>query len=160
VAGLVVITPAYDPAELDDPPRLARWDALARGLREGGIEGFVAAYGAERLPDAWRETLVTVLRQRLAVHRDLGALADALEVVPRSRPFERLSDLADVTAPTIVVGDRDEPDPGHPLAIAERYASLIPGARLVVEEPGRSPIAWQGGRLSALIAEVAAEAQA
>ena len=45
VAGLVVITPAYDPAELDDPERLARWDALAAGLRSGGVEGFVAAYG-------------------------------------------------------------------------------------------------------------------
>jgi hypothetical protein len=37
------------------------------------------------------------------------------------------------------------------------YASLIPGARLVVEEPGKSPIAWQGGQLSKVIAEVAAE---
>jgi hypothetical protein len=35
---------------------------------------------------------------------------------------------------------------------------VIPGARLVVEEPGRSPIAWQGGRLSQVIAEVAAMA--
>jgi hypothetical protein len=30
---------------------------------------------------------------------------------------------------------------------------------LVVEEPGRSPIAWQGGQLSKLIAEVAAGAE-
>jgi hypothetical protein len=38
------------------------------------------------------------------------------------------------------------------------YASLIPGARLVVEEEGQSPIAWQGGQLSKVIASVAAEA--
>ena len=48
------------------------------------------------------------------------------------------------------MASRDEADPGHPLAVGERYAETIPGARLVVEEPGpaRSPLAWQGGRLS------------
>jgi hypothetical protein len=60
--------------------------------------------------------------------------------------------------PTVVVASRDEADPGHPLAVGERYAEAIPGARLVVEEPGppaRSPIAWQGGQLSRVIAELA-----
>jgi hypothetical protein len=56
-----------------------------------------------------------------------------------------------------VVADRDDADPGHPLAVGEAYAAAIPGARLVVEAPGESPIAWQGGRVSAIIAEVAAE---
>jgi hypothetical protein len=55
----------------------------------------------------------------------------------------------------VVVADRDAVDPGHPLAIGELYASLIPGARLVVEEEGKSPIAWQGGQLSKVIADVA-----
>src|SRR5687768_16550898 len=40
VAGLVVITPAFDPGEERD---FARWDALAAWLRDGGIVGFVAA---------------------------------------------------------------------------------------------------------------------
>src|SRR5437870_3817287 len=39
VGALVVITPGYDPAGSDDPERLARWDALADGLRRGGVEG-------------------------------------------------------------------------------------------------------------------------
>jgi hypothetical protein len=78
--------------------------------------------------------------------------------VPRSRPFGTLEDLDVIDAPTVVVADRDEPDPGHPLAVGEAYARAIPGARLVVEEEGRSPIAWQGAQLSRLIAEVAAEA--
>jgi hypothetical protein len=30
----------------------------------------------------------------------------------------------------------------------------------VLDEPGRSPVAWQGSQLSKLIAEVAAEADA
>jgi len=42
--------------------------------------------------------------------------------------------------------------------VGEAYAATIPGARLLVEDPGSSPLAWQGGRLSAIIAELAAEA--
>jgi len=158
VAGLVVITPAYDSETHLDEASLARWDALSDGLREGGVEGFIAAYGEPSADPAWRETLLTVLRQRIGAHEHPGAVADALRVVPRSRPFEHIEQLAAVAVPTVVVADRDEPDPGHPLAVGEAYAAAIPGARLVVEEPGSSPVAWQGGRLSALIAELAAEA--
>jgi pimeloyl-ACP methyl ester carboxylesterase len=157
VAGLVVVTPAYDPEGW--PGDLDRWDALSAGLRGGGVEGFVEAYGDEG-PERWRATLQTVLRQRLGAHEHQDAVADALHVVPRSRPFAARADLAAITAPTVVVADRDEPDPGHPLAVGELYASLIPGARLVVEEQGQSPIAWQGGQLSKVIASVAAEAAA
>ena len=53
-----------------------------------------------------------------------------------------------------VVASRDEADPGHPFATAERYAEAIPGARLESEEPGKSPLAWQGGQLSRVIAEL------
>jgi 3-oxoadipate enol-lactonase len=151
VGGLALITPAYDPDRFG--AGLERWDALARGLRERGIDGFVEAYGVERMPGAWRETVERVLRQRLAAHAHLDAVADALGEVPRSRPFERWQDLAAIAARTIVVGSRDEADPEHPLAVAEAYAAAIPGARLVVEEPGRSPIAWQGGQLSRLLLE-------
>jgi pimeloyl-ACP methyl ester carboxylesterase len=158
-AGLVVVTPAYDPDASARGDGLAHWDALAEGLRSGGVEGFVAAYGDPGVPEGWRETVVTVIRQRLGAHEHLDAVADALQAVPRSRPFERLDDLAAIAAPTVVVADRDEVDPGHPLAVGEAYARAIPGARLVVEEPGKSPIAWQGGQLSKVIAEVAAGAR-
>jgi pimeloyl-ACP methyl ester carboxylesterase len=149
LAGLVIVTPAHDP----EHPRadLEHWDALARGLREGGVEGFVAAYGIERLPAAWRGTVETVLRQRIAAHEHPLAVADALAAVPRSRPFESWSALRSLALPTIVVASRDEADPAHPLALARRYAHEIPGARLVIEEEGRSPIAWQGGQLSRLL---------
>ncbi len=158
VAGLVVITPAYDPETYLDADSIARWDALSDGLRGGGVEGFVAAYGEPSAEPAWRETLLTVLRQRIAAHEHPEAVADALRAVPRSRPFDRIGQLAQISAPTVVVADRDEPDPGHPLAVGEAYAATIPGARLLVEDPGSSPLAWQGGRLSAVIADLAAEA--
>jgi pimeloyl-ACP methyl ester carboxylesterase len=157
-AGLVVITPGYDPDTHDDPVRLARWDALADGLERGGVEGFLEAYGRPEVPEAWQETVVKVIRQRLSLHEHPGAVADALRAVPRSRPFGGLEELAGITAPVAVVASGDEADPGHPQALGEAYAAAIPGARLITDEPGRSPLAWQGSQLSKVIAEVAGEA--
>lgn len=158
VAGLVIITPAFSGTEDSDPQRLARWDALSDGLREGGVEGFVAAYGDPKVPERWRETVIKVIRQRLALHEHPDALADAIRAVPRSRPFGSLDELDAIEVPTVVVASSDEADPEHPLAVGEAYAEAIPGARLVTDEPGRSPVAWQGSQLSRLIAEVVAEA--
>jgi pimeloyl-ACP methyl ester carboxylesterase len=160
VAALVLITPAFDPAAAGSGRELARWDALAQGLREGGVEGFVRAYDLDSVPERWRETVATVLRQRLSAHEHPQALADALHAVPRSRPFEAFEQLGEIDVPALVVGSRDEADPGHPLATAERYAEAIPGARLLVEDAGPpvpSPIAWQGGALSRLIAGLSDE---
>jgi pimeloyl-ACP methyl ester carboxylesterase len=154
VGGLVVITPGYDPACVEDPDRLARWDALADGLEAGGIEGFLEAYGEPGVPERWRETVIKVIRQRLSLHEHPEAVAQALRVVPRSRPFGSLSDLGEISVPVTVVASGDEADPGHPEGLARRYAEAIPGARLLVDEPGASPLAWQGSQLSRVIAEV------
>jgi len=153
VAALALITPAHRP-ELH-PQGLAAWDALSRGLRDGGVEGFLRAYDLDRVPLRWRATLETATRQRLAAHEHPDAVADALARVPRSRPFEAFAQLRRIAVPTLLVGSRDEVDPGHPLVTAELYAAAIPGARLVVEDVGRPPLAWQGGQLSRLIAELA-----
>jgi pimeloyl-ACP methyl ester carboxylesterase len=152
-AALVLITPAFDP---DTPERgLDRWDALSRGLREGGVDGFIAAYGEPRVPDAFRDTIKTVLRQRLSAHEQPAAVADALRVVPRSHAFASWDALGSLSLPVTVVASRDEADPEHPYATGVRYAEAIPGARLVSEEEGKSPLAWQGGQLSRVIAETA-----
>jgi pimeloyl-ACP methyl ester carboxylesterase len=159
VAGLALITPAFDPSAPSDPAALARWDALAEGLRGGGVEGFVEAYDLGAVPGEWRDTVEKVLRQRLAAHEHPLAVADALEAVPRSRPFESFAELGSIAAPTIVVASRDAADPEHPLAISERFAEAIPAGRLVVEDAGppvRSPLAWQGGQLSRVLAELIA----
>jgi len=155
VAGLVVITPAFEPGDECLPDRLSRWDALSAGLRSGGVDGFLAAYGVPAVSPALQDTVQKVIRQRLALHEHPNAVADALRAVPRSRPFEHLEQLQAIAARTIVVASNDEADPGHPRAVGEAYARMIPGARLVTDEPGKSPIAWQGSQLSALIAEVA-----
>jgi pimeloyl-ACP methyl ester carboxylesterase len=158
VRGVVVITPAYEGGrEDDDPARLARWDALSDGLRTGGVDGFIAAYGEPDVPQRWRETVLKVIRQRLALHEHPDAVADALQIVPRSRPFGTLQDLAAIAVPAVVVASEDEADPGHPRAVGEAYAAAIPGCELITDEPGRSPTAWQGSQLSTVIAQLAAQ---
>ena len=153
VSGLVIMTPAYSP---ERDPGLERWDKLANGLRTGGVEGFVEAYGTPKSPERWHETIYKVLRQRLGAHEHPEAVADALRAVPRSRPFEAWSELAELALPAVVVASRDEADPEHPFAVGERYVEAIPGAELRTEDEGASPMAWQGSQLSAVIAELGA----
>lgn len=160
VAGLVVITPAYAGEESFSAARLERWDALAAGLRARGVAGFLDAYGNPHVAsERIARTILTVIRQRLSQHRDLGALADALQGIPRSRPFASVESLRALPAvPVVVVASSDDADPGHPQALGEAYAETIPGARLITDPPGSSPVAWQGSQLSKLIAEVVTEA--
>ncbi len=158
VAGLVVITPAYSGDEAQERERLARWDRLAEGLRDGGVEGFMAAYGTPSgATPEFARTVLTVTRQRLSQHDHLHALADALQTLPRTQPFGALDELAAIAVPTAVVASGDEADPEHPEALGTAYAEAIPNARLITDRPGRSPIAWQGSQLSGIIAEVVAD---
>lgn len=153
VAALVQITPAYMGAGRRDPGELAHWDALAAALDEGDIQAFMDVSGTAELPERWREGVELGIRQRLERHRDLHAVASALRVVPRSDAWPGLEPLRGLDVPTLVVASRDEVDGGHPMFIAEEYARLIPGARLVVEDEGSAPLAWQGSRLSRTIGD-------
>ena len=150
VAGVVFIGPAVTgaPASAES---LREWDRLAAGLEEGGVEGFVRAYDHDLDPE-WRDTLLRITRDRLGRHRHPEAVAAALRCVPRSQPFAELDDLRQVEVPALVVASHDEADPGHPYDVAAAWAEHLPQGRLVSEEPGQSPLAWQGGRLSREIA--------
>jgi pimeloyl-ACP methyl ester carboxylesterase len=150
VAALVQITPAYDGERSGED--LGSWRALADGLDSNGVDGFMRAYDPP-VQGEFRETVMKFTRQRLERHRDLHAVACALRVVPGSVAFDGLESLQAVEAPTLVVGSRDESDPGHPLKVAEAYSEYLPNAELLVEEEGRSPIAWQGAQLSKAIVE-------
>jgi len=154
-AGLVLIGPASIGVPLD-PASLARWDALAEGLEEGGIDGFISAY-EQGVDPAWHDTLVRIARDRLGRHRDLDAVAEAIREVPRSLPFEGLGELESLDLPVLVVASHDEADPGHPYAVATAWAETLPRATMISEEAGESPLAWQGGRLSHEIAAFAAD---
>jgi pimeloyl-ACP methyl ester carboxylesterase len=153
VAALVLA----GPVTLGIPPTgesLAYWDHLADGLESGGVEGFMEAYEEELDADpAWTETVLRITRERMGRHRHPEAVARALREVPRSLPFDGLEELETLQVPALVVASYDEADPGHPYAIAEAWAERLPAGRLVSEEPGKSPLAWQGGRLSRAIAD-------
>ncbi|HVS29180.1 MAG TPA: alpha/beta hydrolase [Solirubrobacteraceae bacterium] len=165
VDALALITPAFDPDYTLAGERLERYDALAAGLRDGGVEGFVEAYrqspaGVSAVDPRWRPAVLDAVRQRMALHEHPGAVADALRVVPRSRPFTAWEDLRALESiPAVVVASRDEADPEHPLALGQRYAEALGGAAVRTEEIGSSPLAWQGGQLSRVIAELAARSQ-
>ena len=142
MAGVVLI----GPASMGAPPgedELAGWDRLAGALEDGGIEEFVRVNDNPRLSDRWREVVARITRERLARHRHLGAVAEALREVPRSRPFEGIAELEFLSVPALVVASH---------AVAEAWAVSLPQARLVAEAPGESPLAWQGGKLSREIA--------
>jgi pimeloyl-ACP methyl ester carboxylesterase len=150
LAGIVLIGPSY--IGVFDDRVLARWGELADALAEGGVDGFMRAYEAQGIPERWRQSILRFTRERLEAHRHPEAVAQALREVPPSRPFETLDELEFCQLPALVVASHDDADPGHPYTVAEAYADRLPHGRLVSEEPGQSPLAWQGGRLSREIA--------
>jgi pimeloyl-ACP methyl ester carboxylesterase len=153
VAGAVFI----GPASIGLPPpddALAHWDRLASGLEQDGVDGFIRAYEADLSVDPeWRERVLEITRQRLERHRDPVALAAALREVTRSVPFDGMAELESLDFPALVVASHDEADPGHPYAVADAWSASLPRATLISEEPGQGPLAWQGGKLSRVIAD-------
>lgn len=151
LAGMVVIGPVY--AGEIAAAALEYWDGLSAALASGGIDGFLAYIDRhQEIDPAWRESVLRFTRERMLLHRHLDALAVALREVPRSRPFGSLRDLGRLEVPALVVASHDAADPGHPFEVARAYAESLPQATLISEEEGRSPLAWQGGRLSREIA--------
>jgi pimeloyl-ACP methyl ester carboxylesterase len=155
-SGLVVIGPVSEGVR-PTAEALQRWDAMADGLEQGGVEGWLEAYEAGGLNPAWRDTLLRIARDRIGRHRNPEALAQALREVPRSLPYEGLEPLADLELPALVVASSDDADPGHPYATAALIAETLPRARLISEGEGESPLAWQGGKLSREIETFARE---
>ena len=155
IAGIVFIGPASR-GEEPDADSLAYWDALADGMAQGGVDGWMAAYDHGLDPE-WRDTLLRIARARMERHRHPEAVARALREVPRSVPFSGMAALDSLDVPALVVASHDDADPGHPYEVAREWAERLPRARLLSEAEGESPLAWQGGRLSREIAAFCAE---
>jgi 3-oxoadipate enol-lactonase len=151
VAALVQVTPGFAGGERSGD-EMGDWERLAAGLERGGVDGFMEAYVPPAEP-RFREAALRFTRQRLERHEHPDAVAHALRVVPRSIAFDGLEQLERLDVPALVVGSRDDSDPGHPLALAKEYAERLPRSRFLVEEEGRSPIAWQGAQLSRAVEE-------
>ncbi|MET0236121.1 MAG: alpha/beta hydrolase [Kibdelosporangium sp.] len=116
-AGLLLALPAWNGAPGDAPAAVsARYSAQA--IRENGLDATLAAVDGEpwlaaELERAWR--------------RAGDGLADSLDVAA-TRPAPALAELADIQVPAGIAACSD--DPVHPLAVAERWAGTISGARL------------------------------
>jgi pimeloyl-ACP methyl ester carboxylesterase len=157
VAGVLAITPGYDPDASTQTQE--RWRALAGAYRRGGVDGFLDAYAATKPDTPWLRDVRALVRRRFALHRDPAALADALAVIVASRGFDSLEELAAIRCPVTVVASHDTWDPEHPYALAERYADVL-GAELRCGAPGGRELSTSGRALALLIAELARRADA
>lgn len=146
VAGLVVIGPVQMGLPAAEST-IEYWNRLADGLERGGVEGFMEAYDHDLDPE-WRERILRITRERIKQHRHPHAVAEAMREIATTQPFESIDELEFLEVPALVVASRDDSDPGHPYAVAEAYANKLPNARLIGEEPGQTPLYWQGGRLA------------
>ena len=110
------------------------------------------------VPEAWRDTVIRCCTSG-SPRTSIRTRSPTRCAPCRARARSRLGELGELDLPCVVVASRDEADPGHPYAVGERYAEEIPGAELRSEEPGASPLAWQGGQLSKVIAGIAGPAR-
>jgi pimeloyl-ACP methyl ester carboxylesterase len=153
VAALVQITPAYTGYARTGDVDGDSWQRMASELERGGVDAFVEVAQPDGLPERWREIAREATRQRMERHDDPAAVAAALRQVPRSVAWKGLEPLSDLDVPVLIVGSRDDADALHPLAVAEDYDRRLPRSELVVEDRGKSPLAWQGARLSGEIGD-------
>ena len=149
IRALILIGPVFT-GEADDD---SRWDRRADALENGGPEAFAEVVSENSASEEARERSYMLARDRARLHLHPEAVAAALRQVPRSKPFEELSELESIDVPTLVVASHDEFDPGHPWSSAVAWSEAIPGAEMISEEPGEAPLAWQGGQLSRKIEE-------
>jgi len=146
IAGLVLITPAFDPTANDAVA--GRWSALADGLKRSGIDGFIESLDLSSTDERWRDTVALASRQRMERHANLGAIEDALRAIPMSKPFDRFEQLESVNIPATVIASRDQPDPTHPEEVARLWADALPNSTFLIEDQGETPLAWRGAAIT------------
>jgi pimeloyl-ACP methyl ester carboxylesterase len=153
VPALVQITPAYTGYARTGDVDGDSWERMASELERGGVDAFVEVAQPEGLPERWREIAREATRQRMERHEHPEAVAAALREVPGSVAWKGLEPLSDLDVPVLIVASRDDADSLHPFAVAQEYERRLPRGELVVEEKGKSPLAWQGARLSGQIGD-------
>jgi pimeloyl-ACP methyl ester carboxylesterase len=160
VWAIGLVAPGLSGVEWSEEVR-AGWEAEDAALDAGDLDEAVEVNlrmwvdGPRRAPEdvdpALRSRVAEMQRHALEVQ--VAAYADPA-AQPSEEPFDPpvSTRLAEVAAPTLVlVGDLDQPDI---VAIAERAAAEIPGARLVVlEGTAHAPSLERPDQLSELLLE-------
>jgi pimeloyl-ACP methyl ester carboxylesterase len=138
-------TPAAQ-ATLMAPRATNAEEAVERALTSSDV------LGSPGLVD--REWVAELARMSFERASDPPGFARQLAAIWQAR--DRTAAVRTIAAPTLVI--HGEADPLIPVTGGRATAAAIPGARLLVEEPGESPLAWSGSRLSKVIADVIDEA--
>ena len=112
-----------------------------------------------RCPSAGASPSRKAVRQRMERHEHLGRRGGGpARRAALARPGRRhRGRWSGWSVPTLVVGSRDDADPTAPAGDRRGVRGRLPARELVVEDEGKAPLAWQGGRLSEAIAEFLAE---
>ncbi len=158
VLALGLITPAFDPDTHGEPDPTRRGTGSRKGSEKGGSRASSLPTISILSPSASGRPSRRCCASgspRTIIRLQWQTPCKPSHARDRSRAGRS---CAPIEIPTVVIASRDEADPTHPLATGERYAAAIPGAKFVVEDAGppvRSPIAWQGGQLSKVLAELA-----
>lgn len=156
-AGLVLVTPAFDPEHRLTADERYRARQFVSALRTGDADAFERA---DPLPGDHASITAAIrglLRRRLESHADLAAVADAVEVLVEDVAFSPLERLNEIRVPSLVVASHDRWDRLHPYRTAEAWADALPDGRLVTEPPHRAPLAWRPRRLAELVVRFAHE---
>ena len=127
--GSSIVTPAFRPGRTRDG--LARWDALAEGLRERRGRGLRRRLRRPGVPERVADTVVAVLRQRLVRARAPGCGRRRARARCRARARSRRGTTSPrSTCRRSSSAAATRPTPATRCASAERYAAAMPGAEL------------------------------
>jgi hypothetical protein len=130
-------TGAARPPPRTSPPSTCSPTMSARSAATSGCTAKSCSSLAERIPGAARSLLA---------HFDTSQpqrMAKMLRAMPASAPYSAPGDLQHVACPALIVGNKD--DPMHPIDLAQRSSTAIPGARFI-EAPPRCTSAAEHAR--------------
>ena len=162
VAGLVHRHPGVRPRGRTATAGSTRWDALGRGpahrRRRRLRRGLRRPAGARAVEGDDRHGPAPAAGRPRAPRR---ASPTRCSAVPRSRPFESWDELGrDRRARPWSWPAATRPTPSTRTRSASATPRRSPARSCAREEPGSSPLAWQGGQLSKVISELAERAGA
>jgi pimeloyl-ACP methyl ester carboxylesterase len=133
VRGLVLIRPAW--LDVVPPPNLLPLLTAGRLLQRhgaaAGLDRFVESAQYRDVLDRSPAAAASLVAQFRAPHAVQRAVR--LTRLPQSRPFARTGDLGRISAPSVVVGTRG--DPQHPVEMARIWQAALPGSHLAQAPP-------------------------
>ena len=125
VKGLILVRPAW--LQKKSPKNLEiLLDAAAHIRRPNGLELFKSSPGYLNTKGSIDEVGQSILG--VFDNSQRAEIPQVLEAMVNDRPFENTDQLRNITVPTIIIGNDD--DPLHPFSMSEYIHDCIPGSHL------------------------------